>query len=188
VLLLPVDKLETFQTNLEKNNQRLVSWQPYQTRKGDQFDQLAPRFGLSAEKLRSVNGLSSRAKISSGQTLLVPVDTDAPAETEFAAFNTHLLSIDDTVGKTFRHTVRRGESISTIARHYHTSQARLMELNNGVRKLRVGQHLTVVQGNGRSHRSRLAKLRSNRNTKLVQGNKSQKQNTSGSNINLASNR
>jgi membrane-bound lytic murein transglycosylase D len=188
VLLLPVDKLETFQTNLEKNNQRLVSWQPYQTKKGDHFDLLAPRFGLSAEKLRSVNGLSPRAKISSGQTLLVPVDIDTPAETEFAAFNTNLVSIDDTVGKTFKHTVRRGENISIIAHHYHITQARLIELNNGVSKLKVGQHLTVAQGSGRGHRSRLAKSRTNRNTKLVRGNKSQKQNTSDSNINLASSR
>ncbi len=185
VLLLPVDKLETFQTNLEKNNQRLVSWQPYQTKKGDHFDQLAPRFGLSAEKLRSVNGLSPRSKISSGQTLLVPVDSDTPAEAEFAAFNTDLVSIDDTVGKTFKHTVRRGESISIIAHHYHITQARLIELNNGVGKIRVGQHLTVVQGSGHGHRSRLAKSHTNRNTKLVRSNKSQKQNTPISNINLA---
>jgi membrane-bound lytic murein transglycosylase D len=188
VLLLPVDKLEKFQTNLEKNNQRLVSWQPFQTKKGDQFDQLAPRFGLSAEKLRSVNGLSARAKISSGQTLLVPVDTDTPAETEFAAFNTNLLSIDDSVGKTFKHTVRRGENISIIAHHYHITQARLKELNNGVSKLRVGQHLTVVQGSGRNHRSRLAKSHTNRNTKLVKNNNAQKQNATGSNINVASSR
>jgi len=176
VILLPVDKLETFQTNLEKNNQRLVSWQPYQSKKGEHFDQLAPRFGLSAEKLRSINGLSARAKISSGQTLLVPVNTEEPAaEAEFAAFNTNLVSIDDTVGKTFKHTVHKGESISIIAHHYHITQARLVELNNGVKILRVGQRLTVVQGNGRVHGNRLAKGRLNRNTKLVRSSKPQKQ-------------
>jgi membrane-bound lytic murein transglycosylase D len=189
VILLPVDKLETFQSNLEKNNQRLVSWQPYQTKKGDHFDQLAPKFGLSVEKLRSVNGLSSRAKISSGQTLLVPVNSEDPAEAEFAAFNTNLVSIDDTEGRTFKHTVRRGESISLIAHHYHITQARLIELNRGVKILRVGQHLTVVEGTGRRHRTRLASARKYRDAKLVRTIKIQKQNNpSKVNINLASNR
>lgn len=186
VILLPVDKLGTFQANLEKNNQRLVSWQPYQTKKGEHFDKLAPRFGLSAEKLRSVNGLSARAKISSGQTLLVPVKDDEPAGAEFAAFNTNLLSIDDTIGKTFKHTVRKGESISIIAHHYHITQARLLELNTGVHKLRIGQRLTVVQGVARAHSRRIAKTRRNPATKLVRNNKSPKQNIAKSNIKIAS--
>ncbi len=194
VLLLPVAKLETFQTNLEKNNQRLVSWQPYQTKKGEHFDQLAPRFGLSAQKLRSVNGLSAHAKISSGQTLLVPANSDAPAEAEFAAFNTNLLSIDDTSGKTFTHTVRKGENISIIAHHYHITQARFLELNKGLGKLRVGQHLTVAQGIARPQRvqhiqnTRLAKAHRNRNIKMVRGSKPPKQNISRVNIKLASSR
>jgi membrane-bound lytic murein transglycosylase D len=189
VLLLPVDKLETFQKNLEKNNQRLVSWQPYQTKKGESFDELAPHFGLSAGELRSVNGLSAHAKISSGQTLLVPANNEGPAvETEFAAFNTNLVSIDDTIGKTFNHTVRRGESISIIAHHYHITQARLLELNAGVHKVKVGQRLTVIQGNPRGGNTRLAKARKNRDTKLVRGNKQQRQNITKGSIKIASSR
>ena len=189
VLLLPVDKLETFQTNLEKTNQRLVSWQPYQTKKGEHFDQLAPRFGLSAEKLRSVNGLSARAKISSGQTLLVPASAtnEGAGEAEFASFNTNLVSIDDSIGKTFTHIVHKGESPSIIAHHYHITLARFQELNKGVTKLRLGQHLNVVQGNGRAN-TRVAKVRRNRDTKLVRGNKPPKQNTAKVNIKIASSR
>jgi len=33
VLLLPIDKVETFRTNLAKTNQRLVSWHPTRARK-----------------------------------------------------------------------------------------------------------------------------------------------------------
>lgn len=187
VILLPVDKLETFQTNLEKSSQRLVSWQPYQTKKGDHFDQLAPRFGLSVERLRSVNGLSARSRISSGQTLLVPVNSEDPSpEAEFAVFNTNLISIDDTDRRTFKHTVRKGESISAIAHHYHITQTRLMELNKGVKILRVGQRLVVSEGSGHMHRSRIAKSHKNRENKLVRANRTQKPNASKVNINLAS--
>lgn len=190
VLLLPVDKLETFQTNMDKNNQRLVSWQPYQTKKGEHFDLLAPRFGLSADKLRSINGLSARAKISSGQTLLVPSNNEQPNEAEFAAFNTNLLSIDEpvVVGKLLYHTVRKGENIATIAHNYHITPARLLALNTGVTKARAGQRLTVVHGIAIPHHTRLAKSRKNHDTKLARSNKSPKQNTFRTTIKLASSR
>lgn len=88
-ILLPVDKVNDFYSNLEHFDQPLVSWQGYQTRKGERLDKVAPRFGLTVEKLISINGLSARAKISSGQTLLVPM-RDGDADYEFEAFNLHL--------------------------------------------------------------------------------------------------
>lgn len=174
VLLLPVDKIETFQTNLEKTEQRLVSWQPYQSKKGEHFDQLAPRFGLSASQLRSINGLSPRTKISSGQTLLVPVNSTEPPAAEFDAFNTRLTSIDDTAGRTLKHTVRKGETVSSIAHRYHVSQVSLLEWNNGVKKLKVGQRLTIVQATSRIPRTRLARAHKNHPVKLVRSSKPQK--------------
>lgn len=183
VLLLPVDKLETFQSNLEKNNQRLVSWQPYQSKKGEHFDQLAPRFGLSANQLRSINGLSVHAKISSGQTILVPVNDEDASKTEFDAFNTQLVSIDDT--RTAKYKVRKGDTLSTIARRFHVTTARLLEWNEGIGKLKIGQRLTIVQAAPRQiQKSRLA--RANHNTKLVRGSKPQKQITSKHSVKIAS--
>lgn len=174
ILLLPVDKLETFQNNLENTEQRLVSWQPYQSKKGEHFDKLAPRFGLSATQLRSVNGLSAHSKISNGQTLLVPIGDNIHTDNEFDAFNTHLTSIDETLVRTIKHTVRKGETLSTIARRYRVSQNRLLEWNNTARKLKVGQRLTIVQSVGRGPKMRLAKAgksRSARNTRLARTNR-----------------
>src|SRR3990167_3616011 len=70
LILLPIGAVETFRTNLESYDKPLVSWQSYQPKKGERLDKLAPRLGLSVEKLKSVNGLSGRAKVSTGQTLL----------------------------------------------------------------------------------------------------------------------
>ena len=71
-LVLPADKVETFLTNLEDHDKPLVSWTEYTLKRGERFDQVAARFGLSGAKLRQINGLSSRAKIVAGRTLLVP--------------------------------------------------------------------------------------------------------------------
>ncbi|HLY97067.1 MAG TPA: transglycosylase SLT domain-containing protein [Sideroxyarcus sp.] len=153
VLLLPIDKVETFRSNLAKtNNQRLVSWQPYESKKGEHFEQIAARFGLTVAELRSANGLSKYAQESNGQTLLVPIGDDEPA-VQFAAFNMHPSAVAEMFGAV-RYTVRRGDTISTIARRFHVSQAQLREANHGSSHLRVGQHFNIVLDDHRSYRKR----------------------------------
>lgn len=189
VILLPVDKVESFQTNLENTSQRLVSWQPYQSKKGERFDQLAPRFGLSADKLRRINGLSARSKISNGQTLLVPAGNEDSNETEFTAFNTHLLSIDET--KTtgpLKHTVRKGETLASIAHRYHVSLARLQEWNNGLHTLKVGQSITIAQASGHGHKRHLARVGKRHATKLARNSRTQKNAPYKNRIKVASSR
>lgn len=143
-ILLPVDAVETFRANLERYDKPLVSWQAYQPEKGERFDSLAPRFGLSVEALKSVNSLSKRAKVSSGQTLLVPVNNEeGETDGEFTAFNMHL-SPDS--GRAIKHKVRKGDTLGGLARRYHVSIANLKKWNKGsLRIIRIGQILTVGQ-------------------------------------------
>jgi membrane-bound lytic murein transglycosylase D len=152
VLLLPVDKVETFRSNLAKTNQRLVSWQPYESKKGEHFEQIAEHFGLTLAELREANGLSKYATESNGQTLLVPIGDDEPAA-QFVAFNMHPSAVAEMYGAV-RYTVRRGDTISTIARRFNVSQAQLREANHGSSRLRVGQHFNIVLADRHSNRKR----------------------------------
>jgi membrane-bound lytic murein transglycosylase D len=152
VLLLPIDKVETFRNNLAKTNQRLVSWQPYESKKGESFDQIASRFGLTAAELRSANGLSKYAQESNGQTLLVPIGDDAPVA-EFTAFNMHPSAVAEMFGAV-RYTVRRGDTISTIARRFNVSQSQLRDANHGRTFLRVGQRFNIVLSDRNHYRKR----------------------------------
>jgi membrane-bound lytic murein transglycosylase D len=142
LILLPITKMETFRANLESYNKPLVSWQSYQPKKGERLDKLAPRFGLSLENLKSVNGLTSRGNISTGQTLLVPLNGEE-SESEFEAFNMHLAADDRS--RSIRHKVRKGETLSGIALHYHVSVARLKQWNGPLKIIRVGQTIAVAQ-------------------------------------------
>jgi membrane-bound lytic murein transglycosylase D len=144
VLLLPVDTVEAFHANLENANQPLVSWQACPTKKGDNLDDVASRYGITAEKLRTVNGIHRSVKASNGQTLLVPLNGEQP-ENEFTAFNTHLPPTDGSMLNAIRHTVRRGDTMSAIARRYHVKLSSLKSWNRGVRILRPGQHIMVAQ-------------------------------------------
>lgn len=142
LILLPIDKIATFRANLESYDKPLVSWQPYQPKKGERLDKLAPRFGLSVENLKLVNGLSRRGNISTGQTLLVPVNGVEPGN-QFEAFNMHVAA--DDLSRSVRHVVRRGETVSGIAHRYHVSVARLRQWNGPLKIIRPGQIIAVAE-------------------------------------------
>ncbi len=149
-ILLPVDKVETFHTNLENYDKPLVNWQAYHAKKGERLDQLAPRFGLSVENLKKVNSLSAQSRLSTGITLLVPTNADsADNASEFAPFNMHLNpDVNDkpqTGVASLQHTVRKGETLAGIAHHYHVSVARLQQWNASVQRISTGQTLTIIQ-------------------------------------------
>jgi len=163
LILLPIDKMETFRANLESYDKPLVSWQSYQPKKGERLDKLAPRFGMSVENLKLVNGISRLGNISTGQTLLVPINGEE-SSVEFEAFNMHLA---DDHGRATRHRVRRGETLSHIARRYHVSVARLMQWNGPLKIIRVGQTIAVAQPASRKPSSR-AKRSTDRSNKVAQ--------------------
>lgn len=154
LILLPIDKVETFLSNLEKNDKPLVSWQSYQPKKGERLDQLAPRFGLSVATLKSVNSLSARANTSSGQTLLVPLNGET-SDTELAAFNMHLLPNYGNE-RTLQHTVRKGETLRSVAKRYRVNVADLQSWNNQVKTVKAGQTLTIIQTARHRHGRRYA--------------------------------
>lgn len=165
LILLPLDKVETFRANLENYDKPLVSWQPYQPKKGERLDKLAPQFGLSVEKLKAINGLSRRSNISTGQTLLVPVNgEESEAGEKFEAFNMHLAATYNDVNS-LTHTVRRGDTLGGIARRYRVSLASLKRLNNNPKMLRVGQVIHIAQG--APHKSARKVARTSKRTNKV---------------------
>ncbi|HUW25365.1 MAG TPA: transglycosylase SLT domain-containing protein [Gallionella sp.] len=155
LILLPVGAVETFLANIESYDKPLVSWQSYQPKKGERLDRLAPRFGLSVEKLKSVNGLSRRAKVSTGQMLLVPANgEDSDVDGEFTAFNMHLSPTHNGDLRATRHVVRRGDTLGGLARRYGVSIAKLKEWNGPLKIIRIGQTVTVAQPASHTHTAR----------------------------------
>src|SRR2546428_7944144 len=61
-ILLPYDKAELFAAKLELTDQPMVTWQAYKFRAGESLQQVAARFGLPLETLRTVNGIEPRPK------------------------------------------------------------------------------------------------------------------------------
>jgi membrane-bound lytic murein transglycosylase D len=130
-ILLPIDKIDTFQNNLESYDKPLVSWQAYHTKKGERLDNLAPRFGLSVERLKLVNSLAAQAHTSNGETLLVPLNEEEnQAGGEFEAFNMHLKpptggKQDTASTNSIKFVTHSGDALDKLATRYHVSVSTL---------------------------------------------------------------
>jgi LysM repeat protein len=88
--------------------------------------------------------MSTRLKVSNGQTLLVPLNGQI-AENEFEAFNAHPDLAGQLPGNTILYTVRKGDTLSAISRLYKVSVEKLQDWNSNVRILNPGQHIFIMQ-------------------------------------------
>jgi membrane-bound lytic murein transglycosylase D len=119
-----------------------VTWQRYRIRRGDSLIRIARRFDTSVERLRGVNGLTGNL-IRAGDTLMIP--NSAAWQASLAARG----SAEALRGTPQGYTVRRGDSLYTIARRFDVSIDDIIiwnDLDPG-RYLQPGQALTLFLGN-----------------------------------------
>ena len=149
-LVIPADKLETFQNNLEdhkEQNKPLSAWQAYTLRPGEKLETVAPRFGMTVARLKEANGIKGRIALPAGFTLLVAgQDGGEAVDMETLPEQPRLPDLNhERSGKTVTHTVRKGETLPTIAKRYGMSVAELKR-GNGLKsdRLTAGAKLAVA--------------------------------------------
>jgi membrane-bound lytic murein transglycosylase D len=152
-LLVPVDKADLFQANLESNDQPLVSWQTYQLKKGESLDKVAANFDISVHRLREVNGLTGDKRVRPGQMLLVPLEGEGAESNLDETYESPDFQAPAEERRTV-HRVKSGDTLSAVARRYGISVAQLKKWN-GLRsdRLRVGQRLIIWRDAEKPRRS-----------------------------------
>ena len=129
-LLVPVDRTDTFQRNLEAGH--WDSWQPYAAQRGERAAAIARRFGISLARLEEHNQMHlKKGRLVRAQTILVPVR-------KRGGTTQHPLPA--------HHVVQRGDTLFGIARHYDISLAQLKIWNPAIGSrglIREGQGLIV---------------------------------------------
>ena len=130
-LLVPVDRTDTFQRNLESGH--WDSWQPYAAQRGEQAAAIARRFGVSLARLEEHNQMQlKKGRLVRAQTILVPVRGRAATAQNM---------------RPDRHAVQRGDTLFGIARSHGLTLVELTELNPGLdAALRPGQVLQLPAG------------------------------------------
>lgn len=154
-LLLPTDRVATFNANLMAYKGDLSSWKVYQPRRGESYAAIAKRYGISEAELRRANGVPARRKTASGGTLLVP-SSGQPAGVQLASLSTPAGALDPAPARTApsarrssrpnvrAHKVRAGDTLFALARRYGTTVDTLRALNNlkGT-NLKIGSQLRI---------------------------------------------
>ncbi|MFW7341657.1 transglycosylase SLT domain-containing protein [Pollutimonas sp. H1-120] len=157
-LLLPTNRVDIFNANLQAYQGRLSSWDTYRSKKGESYAAIAKQHGISLGRLRAVNGLSKKQSRAVAQTLLVPAK-GARGSIQLASLEVPDADTAPTRGKTDgkkdvvvlqrkanvrTHTVKGGDTLFSLAKRYNTSVNELRKLNNLKNdKLAKGKRLRV---------------------------------------------
>jgi membrane-bound lytic murein transglycosylase D len=142
-LVLPADRVDAFQRNLDAYDQPLTSWQPYTMKGGDSLDRLAAKHGIALSKLKLANGITSRTKVGPGFQLLLPLKgSGVGAQPLPAVFRPPVQSA--TRRGAMVHIVKKGETLYGISRRYRVSTDSLLRWNH-VGVLTTGQRLIIYR-------------------------------------------
>jgi membrane-bound lytic murein transglycosylase D len=149
-LVLPADRVDNFQRNLDAYDQPLTSWQAYTMKHGDTLDKLAAKHGIALAKLKLANGITSKTKVRPGFELLLPLKgSGVGAEPLPAVFRQPALPPARRGGLV--HIVRKGETLYGIARRYRVSTDSLLRWNH-VGVLTTGQRLIIYRSPAKSRK------------------------------------
>lgn len=143
-LVIPADRVDTFNAEVAAHDAPLSNWQTYELQSGEKLEDVAPRFGISLADLRRINGLDRKARITSGQTLLVPGEGSGTLDLDAFPATASIPSTQQrTTTKT--HTVKKGETLQAIARKYNVDVSDLKRLNKlKSNQIAAGKKLTLI--------------------------------------------
>lgn len=105
-IVLPTERVAVFKANLEAHDKPLTNWQAYTIKKGESLEGIAKQHGLTAARLKQVNGISGRMRIGPGHTLLVPAKGGATASN---LLNVNLPVVKPSVSKPAAQAGKKGK-------------------------------------------------------------------------------
>lgn len=144
-LLLPVEKADTFTTNLSSYSKPLVSWQSYSARKGERLDKIAKKFGTTISALTEYNQIVlHKNKLAMNQSLLVPLRNNDNSDLIAVNLKSAEPESISVTSEKASHKVKSGDTIYSIARRYNVSTAQLKAWNHlKTNQITHGQTLAI---------------------------------------------
>ena len=158
-ILLPWDNAAIFESRLKTHTGPLATWTAWVVPRTMSPAQAASQVGMSEAELRRVNSIPPRMMVRAGSSLLVPRTAqrngDVPTH---VADNGHLTLQPESAGRRTVVRVRKGDTLTKLARRYGVSPVSVAGWNKlGVNaRLKVGQRITLML----PHRGGVAKTAS----------------------------
>jgi len=135
-----IEEKLTVNTQSNNNSTKTNDNKIYHTvKEGETLYSISNKYGLKVTQLRNLNNIPfDNDNISPGQTLIISTDEDIAPKTKSKTSNTE---------KIYRHKVKSGESLTSIAEKYNVSVETIKETNNlQSDKILIGQLLVINTG------------------------------------------
>ena len=126
-----------------------IRWAHHVVRRGETLSRIAQGYRTTVDTIVEANRLTSRHRLRVGQELLIPQGQSSAAGLPSLALADasptprRSSSSSSSLSATTVHTVRRGDTLSTIAQRYGTSTGQIRRLNKVGRHIYPGQRLKV---------------------------------------------
>jgi membrane-bound lytic murein transglycosylase D len=147
-LLIPAENVKRFNLNLSNlPASKQITWTKHQVKKGDSLNTIAARYHTTVNMLKSVNQLTGNT-VKSNQSILIPKRKAAIAlaQNSLPSKNKNTSSQHlSTRGKIY--TIKRGDSLSVIAKRNGTKVKNIISLNPGLKKttiLKLGRKIQIA--------------------------------------------
>jgi peptidoglycan lytic transglycosylase D len=145
-ILIPVDKADSFKQKLAVlPKAERITWQQHKIREGESLSTIASRYQTSVSALKQINRLKG-SRIRAGRSLLIPTAKESSKFYSLSADARKYKGLKTTGdGKRYIYSVKRGDNLWDIGRHYGISVRQLTQWNGISRRslLKPGQKLTV---------------------------------------------
>lgn len=142
-LLIPTEHVKRFNLNLANvPDDKRVSWEKHEVKKGDNLDNIANRYHTTAQLIKQLNQLKSN-QVKPNQSILIPSNTN---KTDVAKKEHKTLITSNSNKQPREYIIKRGDSLSVIAKRHQTKVNKIIVLNHGLSRnktLRVGQKILV---------------------------------------------
>ena len=141
-LWVPAGDVSQLRAGLGSDLERRV----HRVKSGESLWSISRRYGMSVSQLARMNHISTKALLRPGQRLQVAGSGGSAAEAASSGGTRQVASADGKV----KYKVRRGDTLSGIARRFEVTVRELQAWNNMGRStsLRAGQSLTIHVGGG----------------------------------------
>lgn len=144
-VILPRDRVAIYNKNLAQHKGDLSSWKTYTSQENESISAIASKFGVSESRLRQANRIPNNIRTVSEYALVIPAPSTEgiklnPADKTSLAQNGSTTTAQTTIASapapTSRarqvrtHTVRSGDTLTSIAQRYGTTPVAVRSLNN----------------------------------------------------------
>jgi membrane-bound lytic murein transglycosylase D len=140
VLRLPSGTKEAFLTNFAAiPPEQKLRWERHEVSQGDTLSSLAKQYNTTPDAIRDINGLRKN-RIAPGKHLLIPIDINGKNHDL-----SYLTAGEGGKQQQILYRVRRGETLTKIARRHNVSVSDIHEWNKGIgTTVRAGQKIKLV--------------------------------------------